>query len=195
LTGSAGRRQSPADFLVGVGDALRAQRLKASLSMRELAGLAEVSQPFLSQVENGHTTPSLATLYRLAAAMNISPGDLMPQPESNDVIVTRADDGAMVPTSDHPRSAIGRVIASGAGRGLEFIEYRVDPAEHLDAWFEFDGELVVYVVEGRLEVEIENRGTWLLKAKEAIHHQAAIRHRWRPVGKKPVFLLFAAVRH
>lgn len=162
--------------------------------MKQLAALAEVSQPFVSQVENERAQPSLATLYRLAEAVGLAPGDLMPRARTEGVRMLRAGEGAMMTTSEHPRSATGRVIAPGRGDGLEFIEYRVEPSEHLDDWFEFQGELVVYVVEGRLEVEVEGHGVWQLGPQDAIHHDSALRHRWRPVGDDPVFLLFAAVR-
>jgi len=177
-----------------LGANVRRARKAAGLSMKALAERVEVSQPFISQVENGRATPSLSTLNRLARALGVAPGDLMPREASDEVRVTRAADGALVPTSDHPRSAVGRVIAPGRDAGIEFIEYRVDPSEHLDDWFEFPGELVVYVVEGQLEVEIEGRGVWTLGERDSMHHDSAMRHRWRPVGDRPAFLLFAASR-
>jgi transcriptional regulator with XRE-family HTH domain len=163
--------------------------------MSQLAAMVDVSQPFISQIENDRAKPSLSTLNRLARALDVAPGDLMARTSSDEVRITRAQDGALIPTSDHPQSAIGRVLAPGRGSGLEFIEYRVDPREHLDDWFEFPGELVVYVVEGELEVEIAEHGIWRLGERDSMHHDSAIRHRWRPIGDRPVYLLFAAVRH
>jgi transcriptional regulator with XRE-family HTH domain len=177
-----------------LGQRLRRARLAAGMSMRELATRAGVSQPFVSQVESGRSSPSLSTLNGFAVALDLAPGDLMAQPARDEIRVTRADEGPMVRTFDHPASARGRVIAPGRGPGLEFIEYEVEPGQRVDVWFQFPGELVVYVIAGRLEVEIEGRGAWTLGPRETIQHDALLRHRWHPVGDEPVRLVLAASR-
>lgn len=57
---------------VGVGPYLREQRLRAELSLRQLADLAGVSNPYLSQVERGLRKPSADVLQQLARALHIS---------------------------------------------------------------------------------------------------------------------------
>ena len=56
------------------------------------------------------------------------------------------------------------------------------PDEDLGGWFESDGEMTVYVIDGEIEVMLENEGSWRLRAGEAISHPADIRHRWAVVG-------------
>jgi transcriptional regulator with XRE-family HTH domain len=55
-----------------VGDFIRAQRQLANLSLRQLAELAHVSNPYLSQVERGLYRPSAEVMKSLAAALQIS---------------------------------------------------------------------------------------------------------------------------
>jgi transcriptional regulator with XRE-family HTH domain len=55
-----------------VGDFIRAQRQLANLSLRQLADLAHVSNPYLSQVERGLYRPSAEVMKSLAAALQIS---------------------------------------------------------------------------------------------------------------------------
>lgn len=57
---------------VGVGPYLREQRLRAELSLRQLADLAGVSNPYLSQIERGLRKPSAEVLQQLARALHIS---------------------------------------------------------------------------------------------------------------------------
>src|SRR5688572_4590261 len=54
------------------GEYLRAQRRLAQLSLRQLADLAKVSNPYLSQLERGMHQPSVAVLKSLADALNVS---------------------------------------------------------------------------------------------------------------------------
>lgn len=55
-----------------VGDFIRAQRQLANLSLRQLADLAHVSNPYLSQVERGLYRPSAEVMKSLASALQIS---------------------------------------------------------------------------------------------------------------------------
>ena len=55
-----------------VGDFIRTQRELMSLSMRQLAGLAKVSNPYLSQIERGVYKPSAEVLKGIADALDMS---------------------------------------------------------------------------------------------------------------------------
>ncbi len=79
----------------------------------------------------------------------------------------------------------------GAGHLLEVVEYRVAPDEDLGGWFESDGEMTVYVIDGEIEVTLENEGSWRLGAGEAISHPADIRHRWVVVGDRAAWILLS----
>ena len=59
----------PADVL---GAYIRAQRQLADLSLRQLAGLTNVSNAYLSQIERGLHQPSLKVLRSIAGALNLS---------------------------------------------------------------------------------------------------------------------------
>ena len=59
------------------GGYLRSQRHLAQLSLRQLADLTKVSNPYLSQIERGLHQPSIAVIKSLAQALNLSVGDLL----------------------------------------------------------------------------------------------------------------------
>ncbi len=59
------------------GGYLRSQRQLAQLSLRQLADLTKVSNPYLSQIERGLHQPSIAVVKSLAQALNLSVGDLL----------------------------------------------------------------------------------------------------------------------
>ena len=54
-----------------LGAFIRAQRKLADLSQRELAKLANLSDPYVSQLERGLHEPSVKVLKALAAALNV----------------------------------------------------------------------------------------------------------------------------
>ncbi|WP_165362912.1 helix-turn-helix domain-containing protein [Promicromonospora panici] len=172
-----------ADVRAAVGLAIRRAREAAGLSMRALARASEMSQPFLSQVEKGETSPSLSSLYRLAHALGLPPSQLMPAVSApRGVSVLRRGEGRELAVSEAPGAAHGRLLSGGAGHLLEVVEYRVEPGADLGGWFESDGEMTVYVIDGEVEVTLEDEGSWRLGPGEAISHPADVRHRWAVVG-------------
>jgi transcriptional regulator with XRE-family HTH domain len=65
-------RQELGDRLAELGAFIKAQREVASMSVRRLAELAGVSNPYLSQIERGLRRPSAEILQALARALKIS---------------------------------------------------------------------------------------------------------------------------
>ena len=55
-----------------LGDYIREQRSSAQISLRQLARLAGVSNPYLSQIERGLRKPSAEILQQIAKALRIS---------------------------------------------------------------------------------------------------------------------------
>jgi transcriptional regulator with XRE-family HTH domain len=55
-----------------VGEFIRSQRRLADLSLRQMASLAKVSNPYLSQIERGIHKPSADVLKGIADALQIS---------------------------------------------------------------------------------------------------------------------------
>lgn len=56
----------------GLGEFIREQRDQAHMSLRQLSKAAEVSNPYLSQVERGLRKPSAEILGRIAQGLRIS---------------------------------------------------------------------------------------------------------------------------
>src|SRR5215470_11526343 len=59
-----------------VGQRLRAIRLLRRLTLREVANAAAVSESFVSQLERGRSSASVATLQRLSSAVGVEISDL-----------------------------------------------------------------------------------------------------------------------
>jgi transcriptional regulator with XRE-family HTH domain len=63
--------------LEALGALLRAQRVAAELSLRELSERTNVSNAYLSQVERGLHEPSLTVLRAITSALGVSLGSLL----------------------------------------------------------------------------------------------------------------------
>ena len=70
---------SPAERARSLGEFIREQRRVARLSLRKLSDMAEISNPYLSQIERGLRKPSAEILQQLARALRISAESLYVQ--------------------------------------------------------------------------------------------------------------------
>jgi len=87
--------------LHALGAFIRAQRRLANLSLRQMADLAHVSNPYLSQLERGLHEPSVRVLQAIAHALDLSADALLAQ-------AGMTDDEELAPESVSTEAAIRR---------------------------------------------------------------------------------------
>ena len=73
-----------------LGAFIREQRKQANLSLRQLADLTKLSNPYLSQVERGLHQPSVRVLKAISGALNLSAETLLAQAGLIDAMVPAA---------------------------------------------------------------------------------------------------------
>jgi transcriptional regulator with XRE-family HTH domain len=87
-----------------LGAFIKEQRTKANLSLRQLAQLTSLSNPYLSQVERGLHQPSVRVLKAISDALNLSAESLMAQAGLIDAI-TGTDPAQADPAQADPAHA------------------------------------------------------------------------------------------
>jgi transcriptional regulator with XRE-family HTH domain len=75
-----------------LGAFIRAQRKRANLSLRQLAELTSLSNPYLSQVERGLHQPSVRVLKAISGALNLSAETLLVQAGLIDAVTGQGPD-------------------------------------------------------------------------------------------------------
>ena len=65
------------EHMTALGSFIRSQRQLANLSLRQLAELTTLSNPYLSQLERGLHQPSVRVLKLVADALQVSTEDLL----------------------------------------------------------------------------------------------------------------------
>jgi len=77
-----------------LGAYIRERRKQANLSLRQLAELTSLSNPYLSQVERGLHQPSVRVLKAISDALNLSAETLLAQAGLINAIAAGADAGS-----------------------------------------------------------------------------------------------------
>jgi transcriptional regulator with XRE-family HTH domain len=157
-----------------LGRRVRKLREGRSLSLKQLAAKASVSESFISQVERGVANPSVSSLRRIADGLSTSIGALFEGRQGNGSVVRAADrlrlthpqhrwrDYLLTPESAQRLQVILSVIASGEGSGGE--PYRHDSDEEC-----------VIVLKGRLEFRVEDQ-SYVLEQGDSLTFESRLPH-------------------
>jgi lambda repressor-like predicted transcriptional regulator len=178
------------DTAACLGARVRELRHDRGLTLKALGRAAGLSHPFLSQLERGLARPSVGSLERIARALEVPVGALWSTRSSEAASVVRADEGPVVPH-----------VVSGAPGGLRELPLS-DTALRVREWSgggrswpeqteTTTGEVLLYVVRGALEVELD--GTMHdLAAGDALRFDGALPHRFRRRGPASTRALYVA---
>lgn len=173
-----------------VGQAIRKRRKARSLTLVDLAEQVDLSQPFLSQIENGRARPSLMSLHRIAEALDTTPQAFFGETTDFDAqpSVVRAKDVRHIQVNTEQAESVCRVLVAGRAP-FHVLEFDGLPKEFLD-YFTHDGFEAVFVVAGRIEIDIDGTVTALGRG-DSISYPSRMPHRLRSVGKRraQVFLV------
>jgi len=159
-----------------VGQAIRSLRLSQSLTLIELAVRADLSQPFLSQVENGRAKPSMSSLYRIATALDTTPQALFGGAGSvAQPLLARAAD-TTVPAIATDGESLRRLLLPG-GAPFHVVELVGLSTEFLEPW-QHHGFEALYVLAGPIDAEVEGVCNTLATG-DFLSYPAQLPHRYR----------------
>ncbi|MYW67720.1 helix-turn-helix domain-containing protein [Streptomyces sp. SID8379] len=168
-----------------VGPGIRRRRRSLELTLAEVARRAAVSVPFLSQVENGRSRPSMASLQRIADALETTAVELLASAEApRPVDVVRAD--ARSATEDGMRPLV---------RGHQRLHALEFTGTHdWDRQFKHRGDEILYVADGSAEVEVDG-AHYVLERGDTLYCAAELPHRWRPLEPDTRVLVVGIADH
>jgi len=178
-----------------LGRSIRLARRGRGLTLVELAALAGLSHPFISQIERGVARPSMLSLERISRALGtsqlelyIGAADVDRDDASSAPTLVRAGEGdegdfgggharSLVrgQRSFHPMSFEGRNKAAG--------EFHSHPEDEF-----------VHVTAGTCTVDLGEQGEFTLGVGDSLYYAGGTPHRWySPDGK--IYRLFVVKQH
>src|SRR5689334_16588035 len=109
-----------------LGERLRELRQSKGLTLKQLADRADVSTGLLSQIENGTTDPSLATLRKLSEVFEAEIASLFAEPNAPLVHVSRPGERKRISA---PRGAIAYERLTPGRGDLEVLHAELAPGD------------------------------------------------------------------
>ena len=171
-----------------LGRKIRDLRLRRGLTVQQLAEATGLSKGFVSQVENGRTSPSLATLQDLARSLETSVAYLVVEEDQVPYVVRRAERPNMSVNGGGSRV---EVMSAQPRRSLELLHAELPPGVSMSEKRQFHhGEEVVLCVEGRVSLTVGEHVV-ILDAGDSCHFDARVPHSIENAGDTTARLFLA----
>jgi transcriptional regulator with XRE-family HTH domain len=176
------------DQLPTLGLKLRKLRKERDLSQRDLAGQSRVSANAISLIERNEISPSVATLQRLASALNVKMSYFFEEDNDQANVIH-------VKANERPSLTSRGVMIAGIGKRLReqevepfFIALSPGAASGLQPVIHSGHELVC-CLHGMVEYEIDGE-VYLLEGGDFLLFEAELPHFWRnPTAENAELLL------
>lgn len=168
-----------------IGARLRELRKERGLAAKEVARRAEVSPAYLSRLENGKISPTVATLSRIVQAMGESVARVFGETGTGPVVRKKdrlpvhhrgVADYLVTPTRSGRLEVLETIVEPGAGSGKEDYSHPGD-------------EECILVLDGQLRVWLEGVPYDLLTG-DAITFSCRMPHRWMNLGDSVARILW-----
>jgi transcriptional regulator with XRE-family HTH domain len=177
------------DLAKSIGGGIRVLREERGLTLKEFGEKTGLSGPFLSQLENGRAMPSIVTLHLAADALGTTAQALLAGDDSEPVSVVRKGEARSFEFDN--RGAVVSFLMRASHR-MEVTHTVAQPGFRQAEYMEHVGDDMIYVLEGHIEVEVEDFRTETLGAGDTIGYPSTIPHRWRVVGDESAEFLFVS---
>lgn len=163
---------------IAIGKQVRNSRKRLNLTVAALAKQAQLSTGMLSKIENGQTSPSLATLTSLANALQIPVTSLFRgYEEQRDVTFIKAGEGLPIERRGsgvgHQYQLLGHTI--GKPYNIEPYLITIDDESEVFPVFQHAGTELIYMLAGRVTYRHANK-TYTLAPGDTLFFDAEASH-------------------
>jgi transcriptional regulator with XRE-family HTH domain len=171
---------NPSDMNRVIPENLKNLRAERKLSLGEVSELTGVSKSMLGQIERGESSPTIATLWKIATGLGVSFTALLESSDKEIEIIKEAD---MTPLlSDFGHFKLFPVVPSHKDRSFEVLDLELDEDAISDSKPHAPGtEEFTFVYEGALEIVLggEEKQSYTVERGCLMHYRADQHHTYK----------------
>lgn len=173
-----------------IGPRLRHIRLEKGLTVEMLAAAAGLDKGFLSRLERGTKRPSVETVLRLSAALEVPVGLLFGEQTTDETV--RISRAAGRSRSEEVPGDYGFELLTPKGSAMEAFLFHVG-AEPRGKGQQHDGEEMFLVLTGTVEMRTPDR-SYVLETGDCAHFPGHLAHQMRRIGPEPATAVIVVAR-
>ncbi len=161
-----------------IGAQVKALRRSLGMTMADLSKATSVSVGMLSKIENGQTSPSLATLQALATALNIPLASFFQKyDDTREASYVKSGNGLVIERRGTRSGHIYQLLGAPLRNKAKMEPYLITLTEDSDAYpvFQHPGVEFIYMLEGELIYRHDDKDYHLYPG-DALHFDAEAPH-------------------
>ncbi|MCA0399583.1 MAG: XRE family transcriptional regulator [Proteobacteria bacterium] len=181
-----------------LGKTIQRLRKAYNLSLSELAEQSGVAKSIISQIERNETNPTLATIWRLSQALDVSIERFLVSSDEEPFIEKSSRGDTPILVSDDGKLRLAIIGWLKTVEWLQWYDLQAEPGGVLDSDAHQRGSVEnLSVIKGTFEVEVGG-GVETARAGESLRYRCDRQHIIRCIGDEPghatmVVILKAAV--
>jgi len=175
----------PAESAGSPGVRFRRLRQRRGLSLAQVAKATGVSVGFLSALERGQMSASIATLRRIARYYRTNILSFFDPAKENSRVV-KPNQRKILETTKGVRMEL---LAWG-NTAMEPHLFRIKPGGNSGESYTHEGEEFLHVLRGQFEIRLNQDEHYLLEPGDSLYFQSSTPHRWKNPGKTESWLLW-----
>ena len=175
----------PAENTISPGARFRRLRQKRGLSLAQVAKATDVSVGFLSALERGQMSASIATLRRIARYYRTNILSFFEPAKENSRVVKPAERKILETTK-----GVRMELLAWGNTAMEPHLFRIKPRGNSGESYTHEGEEFLHVLRGQFEIWLNQDEHYLLGPGDSLYFQSSTPHRWQNPGKTESWLLW-----
>ena len=175
--------------MITLGSKLKKLREEAKLSLRDLGERIGLSASFLSQLELGQVSPSIASLENIADALNVNITYFFDDPAKPDSVVMRKGERKKI-FSKGSKAIIQPLAHELSKKKIEPFMLTMDvgreSGEH--PYSSRHGEEFGIVLKGRVRFVLEDK-EYILEQGDSVYFNSTKPHNWKNIGMEDAVII------
>jgi len=175
----------PAENADSPGLRFRRLRQRRRLSLAQVAKATGVSIGFLSALERGQMSASIATLRRIARYYRTNILSFFEPAKDNPRLVRPAERKILETTK-----GVRMELLAWGNTAMEPHLFRIKPGGNSGESYTHEGEEFLHILRGEFEIWLNPDEHYVLRPGDSLYFQSSTPHRWKNPGKTESWLLW-----
>jgi transcriptional regulator with XRE-family HTH domain len=159
-----------------IGGRIRSLRQANHLTLKQLAERVGCSDAYLSQLENGRGSPSIASLKKIADALQTKITDFFVEHQDDEPVVMHPHERVTL-SLDRWNARINSLVRNPANKRMHPFLTTIEPGGGSEGLYSHVGEEFGLVLKGELEIDLDGT-VYRVKENESFYYNSSDPHCW-----------------
>jgi transcriptional regulator with XRE-family HTH domain len=166
-----------------IGRSLKELRLQKNLSLEQLGKKVGLTRSFISQIEKDKTSPSISSLIKILAALNVKMADFFQSIEKTKGVVLKK--GQMKLFHDQKSKIKLASLSSGFDNPqIEPFYVEMKAGGHSEV-ISSQGQTFCYILTGTLQLTLGEE-VYILEPGDSVYFDSSVPHSWSAINRSKV---------